>query len=72
MRPRQRFRCRFCGVVFSAWLSAPGEPDGAMLLGHLDQRHPDRVGACLDRMRTEDITTVVVEAFEVIEEDEIR
>ena len=34
-RPRPRFRCRFCGVTFSARpglkLSGAGEPDGALL-----------------------------------------
>jgi hypothetical protein len=34
-RPRPRYRCRICGVVFSACpglkLSGAGEPDGALL-----------------------------------------
>jgi hypothetical protein len=32
-RPRPRYRCRFCGVVLSAWLAVPGEPDGALRAG---------------------------------------
>lgn len=43
-----------------------------MLLYHLGQRHPDQVGAYLRRMETECIATVVVEAYEVIEEHETR
>ncbi len=37
----KHFRCRFCGVTFSA---CPGLPlsraDGALLLGHMSQSHP--------------------------------
>ena len=42
--------------------------DGAMLLYHLSQQHPDHVGPYLERMRTECISTVVEEVFEVVEE----
>ena len=27
-----RYRCRYCGVVFNAWLPVARKPDGAMLL----------------------------------------
>jgi hypothetical protein len=39
-----------------------------MLLYHFSQYHPDQVGPYLERMRTECIATVAVEAYEVIEE----
>jgi hypothetical protein len=64
----RRYRCRFCGRVLNVWLPVPQRPDGAMLLGHLSQQHPDRVGPYLERMRTEDIGEVAAEAFEVVEE----
>ena len=41
-----------------------------MLLGHLSELHPDRVGPYLERMRTEDIGTVAAQAFEVIEDNQ--
>jgi len=43
--------------------------DGAMLLQHLGQHHPDQVGLYLERMRTEYIATVAAEAFDVVEEE---
>jgi hypothetical protein len=68
-RPPKRYRCCYCGRVFDAWLPVAGEPDGAMLLGHLSHQHPDRVGAYLPRMLTdEDIARVAAEAFAVMEE----
>jgi hypothetical protein len=45
------------------------KPEGSVLLYHLSQHHPDQVGSYLRRMETECITTVVVEAFEVVEQD---
>jgi hypothetical protein len=50
-----------------AWLPVAKRPDGAMLLYHLSQQHPDQVGPYLERMRTECIATVAAEVFEVIE-----
>ncbi len=67
--PCRRYRCRYCGAVLPAWLPVAQAVDGAMLLGHLGQQHPDQVGPYLARMRTEDIATVAAEAYEVIEED---
>jgi hypothetical protein len=65
----KRYRCRLCGHVLPAWLPAAQAPDGALLLGHLSQQHPDQVGASLARMHTtEDITPVALEAYEVIED----
>jgi hypothetical protein len=68
MTTRKRFKCRFCSHILPAWLLVAKRPDGTMLLGHLSQRHPNQVGPYLERMRTECITTVVVEAFEVVED----
>jgi hypothetical protein len=66
MTTRRRYRCRYCGVVFAA-LPVTQAPNGATLLHHLSQSHPDQVGPYLERMRTEDIGTVAMEAFERIE-----
>ena len=64
----QHYRCRVCGATLPAWLPAAKRPNGAMLLGHLSQQHPDRAGSYLERMRTEDIGTVAAEAYELVEE----
>jgi hypothetical protein len=64
----RRYRCRFCGVVFNAWLPAAKQPNGALLLGHLSAVHRDRVGPYLRRMDAgEDIASVAAEAYEVID-----
>jgi hypothetical protein len=66
----RRYRCRYCSAVLPAWWPVAQEPNGAMLLHHLSHLHPDRVGAYLARMHTEeDIDTVAAEAFEVVEEE---
>jgi hypothetical protein len=66
----QQYRCELCGRILLVWLPVAKRPDGAMLLHHLSQHHHDQVEPYLDRMRTECITTVAAEAFEVVEEDE--
>jgi hypothetical protein len=67
-RPRSRFRCRFCGVTFLAWFSVPGEPDGALLLHHITQSHPNELGFYLDQMHSDDdITPAILQAYEVVE-----
>jgi hypothetical protein len=67
-RPRPRYRCRFCGVTFSAWLAVPGEPDGARLLGHMSQAHPGELKPFLDQMHTDDdITPAILQAYGVVE-----
>jgi len=58
--------------MLPAWLPVAKRPEGSMLLYHLGQHHPDQVGPYLERMRTECITTVAAEAFEVGEEDRTR
>jgi len=71
MARRRRYRCRFCDAVLPAWLPVAKRPEGAMLLGHLSQQHPDQVGGYLDRMRgSEDIGTVAAQAFEVVDAEE--
>jgi hypothetical protein len=63
------FRWRFCGVAFSAWYAVPGEPNGAMLLHHMSQSHPAELRPYLAQMAGgDDITAVIVQAFEVVEE----
>jgi len=70
MAINRRYRWRYCGVVFNAWLAVAKRPDGALLLGHLSQQHPDQVGPYLARMATEDIATVAAEAYEVVKEED--
>jgi len=66
-RIRQAFRCRFCGVTFSAWLAVPGKPDGALLLGHIRQSHPGELKPFLDQVHTDDdITPAILQAYEVV------
>jgi hypothetical protein len=63
----RQYRCRYCGIHLNAWLPAAQCPEASMLLYHVGQHHPDQVGPYLRRMETECISTVVVEAYEVIE-----
>jgi hypothetical protein len=65
----KRYRCRYCGRELPAWLPVMQAPDGAMRLHHLSDMHPSEVRPYLLRMRTEDIGTVVAEAYEVVEEE---
>ena len=67
-RAHKHYRCRYCGAILPAWLPVAKRPEGSMLLYHLGQNHPDQVGPYLERMRTECITTVAAEAFEVVED----
>jgi hypothetical protein len=34
-------RCRYCQAVLPGWLPVATRPDGAMLLRHLSQQHPE-------------------------------
>jgi len=43
-------------------------PEASMLLYHLAQQHMDQLRPYLQRMETECITTVVVDAYEVVEQ----
>jgi hypothetical protein len=65
-------RCALWGNVLPGWLPVTKRPKGSMLLYHLSQHYPDQVRPYLERMRTECIATGAVEAFEVVEEDEMR
>jgi hypothetical protein len=47
----------------------PGTPTGAMRLHHLSAMHPTEVGLSRTRMETECLTTVALEAYEVVEEE---
>jgi len=70
LTPTKRYRCKYCGAELPAWLPVFHEPNGALLLHHLSQDHPDQVGAYLDRMPTDDDhDRVVVEAYELVEEE---
>ena len=64
------YRCHYCGYDFPTWLPVAKHPNGAMLLYHLGQHHPNHAGPYLERMRTECIATVAAAACEVVEENE--
>jgi hypothetical protein len=67
--PRPRDRCRYCGLLFNAWLPWAQAPSGVLLFGHLIQHHRDQVSPYLRRLAAgEDLTTVVLEAYEVVED----
>ncbi len=51
-----------------ARLPVAKRPDGAMLLYHLSQQHPDEIGPYLDCIRTEAIGTAAAEAYAVVED----
>jgi hypothetical protein len=59
----RHYRCRVCGMTLPAWLPVLQKPDGVMLLGHLSQYYPTKLGPYLEWIRTEDITTVAARAF---------
>ena len=63
------YRCKFCGFDLPAWYRVAKVPNGTMLLNYLSQHHPDEMWRYRKRMETEDISTVVAEAVEVIEEE---
>jgi hypothetical protein len=68
MPPRKRYRCRYCGLLFNAWLPWAKAPNGVLLFGHLSQHHPDRMGPYRARLAAgEDITAVAAEAYEVVD-----
>jgi hypothetical protein len=69
MPTRKRYRCRYCGALLPAWLPVAKRPEGAMLLYHLGQHHPEEVEPSLARLATECISTVAAEAYDVVEED---
>jgi hypothetical protein len=60
-------RCRLCGVVLPGWLPIPNAPECAMLLHHLGAEHLAEAQPSLVRMETEEIDTVVMDAFDRIE-----
>jgi hypothetical protein len=65
----KRYRCRFCGLRFNAWLPWAHAPSGVLLFGHLSQHHRDQVGPYLRRIDAgECLTTVTLEAYEVVED----
>jgi hypothetical protein len=69
-RSRKRYRCRYCGLLFNAWLPWAKAPSGVLLFGHLSQ-HPDQIGPYLRRIEAgEDIATVAAEAYEVVEDQD--
>jgi hypothetical protein len=72
MTPDKRFKCRLCGAVLPAWLLVFKAPNSAMLLQHwtLCHRGAPELQPLWERMRTECIDKVVVEAYEVVEGDE--
>jgi hypothetical protein len=71
--PQTRDRCRVCGLVLPAWFAVAQAPNIAILLGHLSQRYHGLLRPDLDRIEAgEDLDLVVLEWFELVEEDETR
>jgi hypothetical protein len=68
MTTRRRYRCRYCGLLFNAWLLWAKAPSGVLLFGHVSQHHADQMAPYLRRIEaSEDIDTVAAEAYEVID-----
>jgi hypothetical protein len=63
-------RCRYCGDVLHGLLPVDYAPDGALLLYHLSWHHRAQVKPLINRMRTEDIAIVAMEAFERLDDAE--
>jgi hypothetical protein len=64
----RRYRCHYCGRRFNAWLPWAKALSGVLRFGHVSQHHADQVWPYLRRIEAgEDITAVVVEAYEVVE-----
>jgi hypothetical protein len=71
MLPRKRYRCRYCGLLFNAWLPWAKAPSGVLLFGHLSQHHTDQMAPYLRRLEAgADIDAVTLEAYEVVEGEE--
>ena len=60
----RHYRCKSCGALLPAWLPWAKRPEASILLYHLGQHHPEEAGPYLQRMETECISAVVVEAYE--------
>jgi hypothetical protein len=56
-------RCTLCGALLPGWLPVPHVPHASLLIEHPDRRYPAEFRPLLRRMATEDIETVVMEAF---------
>jgi len=71
MAIKRRYRCRFCGYNFPAWLPVAKRPNGAMLLNHLSAMHREELRPLLARMAAGgDIDAVVVKAYKVVEDQD--
>jgi hypothetical protein len=45
--PQQRYRCRYCGLEFPAWLPVAQGPQATMLVHHPCTMHPAEAGPYL-------------------------
>jgi hypothetical protein len=57
MPPRKRYRCRYCGLLFNAWLPWAKDPNGVLLFGHLSLHHADQMGPYRVRLAAGDETS---------------
>src|SRR5262249_35868689 len=64
-------RCRHCAAILPGWLPWAHAPHASILVAHLQHRHPAAFSQMLQRMATEDIEAVVMEAFERLEAAEV-
>jgi hypothetical protein len=65
---RRRYRCTLCGCELPAWLPVAKRPDGAMLLHHLAQDHPDQIPGYVERTNAgQAIADAAAAIYEVID-----
>jgi hypothetical protein len=62
--PLPDVRCRLCGAILPSWLPVANVPHATLLMEHLDRRHPAEFAPLLQRMATEDLEMVAMDAFE--------
>jgi len=55
-------RCRHCDAVLPGRLPWAKAPHATLLMAHLQYRHPEDFRPLLQRMATEDLDVVVMEA----------
>jgi hypothetical protein len=62
------YRCTLCGCKLPAWLPVAKRPDGAMLLHHLAQDHPDQIPTYVERTNAgKTIADAAAAIYEVID-----
>src|SRR5215510_14354703 len=68
---RPKFLHYYREAILPGWLPVARRPHATLLMGHLNLTHHEAFMPLLQRMATEDIGTVVMEAFARIEATEV-